>query len=173
MANPAAPPRLEGGCACGQVRYRLHDAPLLVHCCHCTRCQRETGAAFAINALVLAEHVEHLGDRRLTTFPAPTDGGPAQDVARCAACGVALWSNYAGWDALVRFVRVGTLDQPAAVRPDVHIYTRSRAPWLQLPPDVPAFEAFYDVAEVWGRDARRKAVWLQRAARVAQAGDAE
>ena len=173
MENPAAPPPLEGGCACGQVRYRLHEAPLLVHCCHCTRCQRETGAAFALNALVVAEHVEHLGDHRPIMFPVPTDSGTGQDIARCAACGVALWSNYAGGDSLVRFVRVGTLDEPARVRPDVHIYTRSRVPWVELPPDVPAFEAFYDVKKVWAEDARRNAVLLRLAARVAQAGHAE
>ncbi|MEJ0016879.1 MAG: GFA family protein [Acetobacteraceae bacterium] len=147
----------DGGCACGGVRYRLHARPMFVHCCHCTDCQRQTGTAFVLNALIEADRVELLsGDPR--PFTMPTDSRRPHDVFRCTACGTAIWSEYGGV-ARLRFVRVGTLDAPHRAPPDVHIYTRSKLPWVALPADVPAFEAYYRASEVWPMDslARRKA----------------
>src|SRR5436305_8063666 len=111
MAEP-----YEGGCSCGEVRYRLADAPMFVHCCHCTRCQTETGSAFALNALIESDRVETLaGAPEPGTIP--TESGRGQQVWRCPACCVALWSNYGGTKDLLRFVRAGTLDAPAALPP--------------------------------------------------------
>jgi len=152
------PNTLEGGCACGQVRYRLLSAPLFVHCCHCKDCQRQTGSAFVLNALIETDRVERLsGDHAL--FAMPTDSGRPHDVARCRGCGTAVWSHYGGLKVLT-FVRVGTLDEPAALPPDVHIYTRSKLPWIALPSGVPAFEAYYDSKTLWPADslARRRAI---------------
>jgi len=121
---------------------------MIVHCCHCLNCQRQTGSAFVVNALIEADRVEVRG-----TMPqpvdAPRDGDtPPQRVYRCPECQVALFSEYSRTD--VWFVRAGTLDDPASVRPDVHIFTRSKADWVTLPDDVPAFEVFYDEpADVW------------------------
>jgi hypothetical protein len=116
----------EGGCSCGAVRYRLTSEPLFVHCCHCLNCQRQTGSAFVINMLVEADRVQlRAGDP--VVVDAPRDDGSVQRIFRCSACQVAVFSEY-GWPEL-RFVRAGTLDEPAAVRPDVHIYTRSKLPW--------------------------------------------
>lgn len=148
----------EGGCACGQVRYRLLSAPLFVHCCHCKDCQRQTGSAFVLNALIETDRAERLsGDPAL--FAMPTDSGRPHDVARCRGCGTAVWSHYGGLKVLT-FVRVGTLDEPAALPPDVHIYTRSKLPWIALPSGVPAFEAYYDSKTLWPADslARRRAI---------------
>lgn len=139
---------LEGGCSCGVVRYRLTREPLFVHCCHCTSCQRETGSAFAINALVEAEAVEVLATPP-ACVPTPSESGRGQSVWRCPDCRVALWSNYAGFGPAVSFVRVGTLDQAHEVCPDVHIYTRSKVPWVTLPADVPAADEYYRVKELW------------------------
>ncbi|HVC61962.1 MAG TPA: GFA family protein [Acetobacteraceae bacterium] len=138
---------LEGGCACGAVRYRLGTAPMFVHCCHCRDCQRQAGSAFAINALIEAGRFALLSG---TTAPSamPTDSGRPHRIHRCTACGTALWSEYGGRDTL-RFVRVATLDDPAALPPDVHIYVRSKLPWITLPASVPAFEAYYDARSVW------------------------
>jgi hypothetical protein len=138
---------LRGGCACGALRYRLASAPMFVHCCHCLDCQRQTGSAFAINALLEADRVLVSGGEP-QRVSMPTDSGRPHHVARCPACQTALWSEYGG-RAEVRFVRVGTLDEPAALRPDVHIYTRSRVPWVTLPPEVPAFDAYYDAKTLW------------------------
>jgi len=148
---------MEGGCACGQVRYRLRSGPLFVHCCHCKDCQRQTGSAFVLNALIETDRVEATG--QTTLFKMPTDSGRPHDVARCPECGTAVWSHYGGLHVL-RFVRVGTLDDPTALPPDVHIYTRSKQPWVALPPEVPAFEAYYNSKTLWPAESleRRRAI---------------
>jgi hypothetical protein len=148
----------EGGCACGQVRYRLRSAPMFVHCCHCKDCQRQTGSAFVLNALIETDRIEVLSGQT-TLFTMPTDSGRPHEVARCPDCGTAVWSRYGGLKVLT-FVRVGTLDEPAAMSPDVHIYTRSKLPWIALPPGAPAFEAYYDSKTLWPAEslARRRAV---------------
>jgi hypothetical protein len=138
---------LEGGCACGAVRYRLGSAPMFVHCCHCRDCQRQTGSAFVINALIETDRITLLsGDPEPVTVPA--DSGRPHAIYRCQSCQTALWSDYGGRPAL-RFVRVGTLDDPTALTPDVHIFTRSKLPWVQLPEAVPAFEVYYDTQKLW------------------------
>jgi hypothetical protein len=148
---------MEGGCACGGVRYALNAAPMFVHCCHCKDCQRQTGSAFVLNALIEANKVE-LRAGAPAPSRMPTDSGRPHDIWRCPACGTALWSEYGGVNA-IRFVRVGTLDEPGAVMPNVHIYTRSKQPWLSLPPDVPAFAEYYSSKEQWPAEslARRAA----------------
>jgi hypothetical protein len=136
----------EGGCACGEVRYRLASDPLFIHCCHCLNCQRQTGSAFVINLLIEADHVEVLsGDPQ--PVDVARDDGSKQRIYRCPTCHVAVFSEY-GWPELL-FVRAGTLDQPSEVAPDVHIFTRSKLPWVALPDSVPAFEVYYDSRALW------------------------
>ncbi len=150
--------QVAGGCACGVVRYRLGSAPMFVHCCHCRDCQRQTGSAFVINALIEADRVElQSGDPQ--PFAMPTDSGRPHQVYRCPTCGTAVWSEYGGLKVL-RFVRVGTLDDPTALVPDVHIYVRSKLPWVTLPADLPAFEAYYDSKKLWPAKSleRRRAI---------------
>ncbi len=149
---------MDGGCACGAVRYRLHGPPMFVHCCHCRDCQRQTGSAFVINALIEADRVELL--RGLPeTVPVPTDSGRPHDVYRCPECRTALWSDY-GRRLVMLFVRVGTLDDAAALPPDVHIFTRTRLPWVRLPDDVPVVPVYYDMQALWPAEslARRRAI---------------
>jgi hypothetical protein len=137
---------LEGGCACGLVRYRLVSGPLIVHCCHCLNCQRQTGSAFVINLMIEADRVEVLrGEPQ--PVAAPRDRGRSQRVFRCPSCQVAVFSEY-GWRELL-YVRGGTLDEPSAATPDVHIFTRSKVPWLKLPDGTPAFDAYYDSRTIW------------------------
>jgi hypothetical protein len=135
----------EGGCACGAVRYRLTSDPLFVHCCHCLNCQRQTGSAFVVNVLIEADRVELLAGEP-ERVDVPRDSG-TQKIWRCPTCQIALYSQYTS--PRVRFVRAGTLDDPASVSPDVHIYTRSKLPWVTLPDTVPAFRAYYDTKELW------------------------
>ena len=136
----------EGGCACGEVRYRLTSEPLIVHCCHCLNCQRQTGSAFVVNVLIEADRVELLAGE-----PEPVDvprgKSSTQRIWRCPSCRIAVYSRYTS--AKLRFVRAGTLDDPASVEPDVHIYTRSKMPWVSLPDGVPAFRSYYDPERVW------------------------
>jgi hypothetical protein len=137
---------VEGGCACGAVRYRLTPDPLFVHCCHCLNCQRQTGSAFVINLLIEADRVDVLAGEP-TPVDVPRDDGSTQRIFRCPSCQVAVFSEY-GWSELL-FVRGGTLDDPSAVEPDVHIYTRSKLPWVNLPEGTPAFDAYYDTRKLW------------------------
>lgn len=139
---------LEGGCACAAVRYRLASPPLFVHCCHCASCQTETGSAFVLNALIEHDRVECLAGAP-EPIVTPSDSGRGQTVWRCPACRIALWSHYAEAGPRVHFVRVGTLDRPAALPPDIHIYTRSKLPWVRLPERVPAVEVYYEPRRFW------------------------
>ena len=144
----------EGGCACGTVRFRLTDDPIVVHCCHCRSCQRESGSAFALNALIEADNVELVSGapERIDT---PSDSGKGQAVLRCPVCKVALWSHYAGVGAKADFIRVGALDDPDAFPPNVHIFTASKQPWVALPTDAEAFAAYYsgkDVVRLYGEN---------------------
>ncbi|MCG6856912.1 MAG: GFA family protein [Salaquimonas sp.] len=147
----------EGGCSCGAVRYRLKREPMFTHCCHCLDCQKETGSAFAINALTEADEVELLTGKPVAYSMQTTSGRP-HDIFRCAKCGVALWSDY-GRRGYLLFLRVATLDEPHAIEPDVHIYTRSKVPWVGLPGDVPVVAEYYDMNQLWPRTSieRRKA----------------
>ncbi|MBS0445332.1 MAG: GFA family protein [Proteobacteria bacterium] len=150
---------LEGGCTCGRVRYRMLDAPLVVHCCHCRWCQRETGTAFALNALIESDRVLRL-QGETETVDTPSSSGRGQQIMRCPNCRIAVWSHYSGSGHAVRFVRVGTLDEPDRLPPDVHIYTASKQPWVVLPPDAPSYAEYYRASEVWSPQslARRAAL---------------
>ena len=138
--------QLEGGCACGAVRYRLVSEPMITHCCHCLNCQRQTGSAFAVNLLIEADRLE-LSGADLQPVDVPRDDGSMQRIYRCPTCRIAVYSEYTRPE--VRFVRGGTLDEPSRVSPDVHIFTKSKLDWVALPDSVPAFDVYYDRKVVW------------------------
>ena len=130
---PGEQHHLDGGCTCGEVRYRMTTRPLFVHCCHCRWCQRETGASFALNAMIEADRVVLLqGEPQMVATP--SNSGKGQKIVRCPRCQIALWSHYAGAGDKVCFVRVGTLDEPDRLPPDIHIFTASKQPWVLIPP---------------------------------------
>ncbi|HEY7196808.1 MAG TPA: GFA family protein [Gaiellaceae bacterium] len=137
---------MTGGCACGAVRYRLLSGPLFTHCCHCLNCQRQTGSAFVINLLVESDRVELLAGNPVPV-DVPRDDGSTQRIYRCPACQVAVFSEYTRPG--IWFVRGGTLDDSRGVGPDVHIYTRSKVDWVELPDSVPAFDEYYDTRALW------------------------
>jgi hypothetical protein len=137
---------MEGGCSCGAVRYRLTSEPMFVHCCHCLNCQRQTGSAFVVNLLIEADRVEVLRGEP-EAVEVPRDDGSTQRIYRCPNCLIAVFSEYSSPE--VRFVRAGTLDDPRGVEPDVHIFTKSKVDWVQLPESVPAVEIYYDRYELW------------------------
>jgi hypothetical protein len=147
----------EGGCDCRSIRYRLDSRPLIVHCCHCRWCQRESGSSFALNAMIESDRLVSLG-RAPELIDTPSASGRGQLIARCGTCKVAVWSHYAGAGPVLSFVRVGTLDDPDLLPPDVHIFTASKQPWLQLPAATPAFAEYYEREKVWSAAslARRK-----------------
>lgn len=160
MPHPAPAYPLEGGCTCRHVRYRVWTPPLFVHCCHCRWCQRESGAAFALNAMIEADRVELLEGTTMTVNT-PSESGLGQHMVRCPHCHVAVWSHYAGAGPLMGFVRVGTLDAPDHLPPDIHIFTASKQPWVVLPPGTPAVAEYYERDALWPEEslARRQALW--------------
>jgi hypothetical protein len=150
---------LEGGCTCRAIRYRMTSAPLFVHCCHCRWCQRETGSAFVLNAMIEANRVVLLSGTP-DVVNTPSNSGKGQRISRCPTCRIAVWSNYAGAGEAIRFVRVGTLDNPDRLPPDIHIFTSSKQPWVVLPEGTPALPEFYDRKKYWPPEslARRAAL---------------
>lgn len=138
----------EGGCGCRFVRYRITGRPLIVHACHCSWCQRETGTVHALNAIWEADRVVHTaGEPEL--IDTPSASGKGQKIARCPKCRIAVWSNYAGSGPITRFVRIGTLDEPARFPPDIHIFTSTKLPWVVLPAGARAVPEFYKLEDVW------------------------
>ena len=153
---------LEGGCDCRRIRCHMQTRPLLVHCCHCRWCQRESGSSFALNAMIEADRVSLLGAAP-EMVDTPSAGGAGQVIARCPACRVAVWSHYAGAGPLVAFVRVGTLDTPDALPPDIHIFTASKQPWVVIPAGTPAAPEYYDREQHWPAESlARRALLLPR-----------
>ncbi|HEY3654754.1 MAG TPA: GFA family protein [Steroidobacteraceae bacterium] len=143
----------------------MNGGPLFVHCCHCRWCQRETGAAFAYNALIEADRVALLSGK-VEVIATPSSSGKGQKISRCPQCRIAVWSNYAGAADALNFVRVGTLDEPALMPPDIHIYTASKQPWVSLPPGVPAVAEYYRASEYWPKESLERRAALQAKARV-------
>ncbi|MFB2533176.1 GFA family protein [Paracoccus sp. p3-h83] len=145
---------LTGRCTCGALSYRLTQVPMFVQCCHCTWCQRETGSAFAVNAMIETACLAISGTPQMVTLDSAS--GKGQRVLRCADCGTAIASHYgAAGDAIV-FVRVGTLDNPAACPPAIHVHTASRLPWVVLGDDRPAVPGYYNPREVWPPEAQAR-----------------
>jgi hypothetical protein len=146
---------LEGGCSCAALRYRLAASPLIVHACHCRDCQRVTGSGFVINIWIEKQFVETNGAIP-KSFMLKGGSGRNHEVFFCDRCGTYVWSRYHGAPGDALFVRAGTLDEQEAVKPDVHIFTRSKLPWLDLPAGVPAFESFYSIEKVWSAESKER-----------------
>ena len=140
--------------------------PLFVHCCHCRWCQRETGASFALNALIESDRVKLLQGMPVIVNT-PSNSGRGQKIVRCPECHVALWSHYAGAGDAVKFVRVGTLDNPDCLPPEIHIFTASKQPWVLLSPDTPAVAEYYDRNQHWPKESleRRRVLLAAQSAR--------
>jgi hypothetical protein len=138
------------------------NATTIVHCCHCRWCQRETGASFALNAMIEADRVLNLNSEP-EIVDTPSNSGNGQRIARCPRCRVAVWSHYSGAGPLIRFVRVGTLDEPDHLPPDIHIFTASKQPWIELPAGVPSVSEYYDREAHWPAEslARRLALLVK------------
>jgi hypothetical protein len=161
--------KLTGRCACGSVRYQLLAQPMFVHCCHCDDCQRLTGSAFVLNAIIETQAIKLIRGKPVAV-PVPREDGP-HDIYRCPTCQTAVWSDY-GRRSNLRFVRVGTLEKPSALKPDVHIFTRWKVKWLKLPRGTPAFRDYYDTSKLWPKASfKRLNVALGKADSPSRTGD--
>ena len=145
-----------GGCLCGDVRFEVHGEPMIVHACHCTNCQRRTGSPFAVNLWIESDRVKLLsGELDARQAPGGEDNEPSESWC-CANCGTFLWTHYGAASSKSRFVRAGTLDDPATITPDVHIFVRSKLPWVTIPDDVPSHDEFYDLKTTWSDSSRKR-----------------
>jgi hypothetical protein len=105
-----------------------------------------TGSAFVLNAMIETQAIKLLRGKPVA-IPVPRENG-SHEIYRCPKCQTALWSDY-GRTPNLRFVRVGTLDKPGALKPNVHIYTRWKANWLKLPKQTPSFRDYYTTSKLW------------------------
>jgi hypothetical protein len=137
-----------GKCNCGEVQYELTESPMFIHCCHCTWCQRETGSAFAINALIESDQVKLVKGCH-QKIHIPSNSGIGQDISQCPSCKTTLWSNYGAAKEAVSFIRVGTLNNPDAYSPDIHIFTSTKLKWVQLDSSIPVVEEYYQRSKYW------------------------
>ncbi|MGO4449989.1 GFA family protein [Phyllobacterium sp. TAF24] len=149
MSHPVSE-RLQGGCACGHIRYRLERNPIVVHCCHCHTCQRMSGSAFSINAMIETDQVTLIGDG------VPTTSTDNPMMHRCPKCLLPLWGNHPMFGKDMAFVRVGNLDKADQLAPEVHYFTASKHPWVAIPPHVPAFEQGNEGDSVLGKEAQSR-----------------
>ena len=142
----------EGGCDCGAVRFRLEAEPIVVNCCHCRACQRQSGSAFAINVIVETDQVTILSGDPIR-FAHETGSGAGQSNLRCDACGTSLASVYHAAGETLRFLRGGAFDDSTAVVPDVHIFTAEKVDWVAIPEGMRSYEGFYpgrDIPAIMG-----------------------
>ena len=149
----------EGGCACGEVRYRFTGEPIMVHNCHCRLCQRQTGSTSVVNVFTESENVELLSGE-LTRHAVPGGSGNLHTIFRCKTCGTAMWSQYPRLGSLMTGFRAGTLDDAGSVTPDVAIFTDFRMPWMTLPEGIPAFGEYYDFREVLSPESQQRLMAL-------------
>lgn len=139
---------IDGGCACGTVRYRMQAPPLIVHCCHCHACQREVGSAFAVNILI--EKTESpLLSGETEAFAVPTVSGNPHLYNRCMKCQSIVWHEYHPPGPQIRFIPAGTLDPGHGIKPDIHIFTDSKQPWVPIPEGAKSVPQFYEYRETW------------------------
>lgn len=130
---------LEGSCECGRIRYRLVAAPRTVHACHCRQCQRLSGSAFSINAEVKAGDIELLGAVEPELLLVASEGSQKGRMWWCSRCATKLYADHHLAPDDTRYLRVGTLDTGESLPPRAHFFTRSKHPWIVLPPDLPAY----------------------------------
>lgn len=159
---------MSGGCSCGSVRYELTGELMFLNCCHCTDCQRDAGSAFALNGVVEAERIR-VTKGEVSTVMVPTPSGRGQIKYYCAECATTLWNDYGGKKYQI-FLRTGTLDEAGALAPDVHIYVRSKQPWMHIPEGVPQFETFYSMKDVWPAEALARRAAASDAFKAQKAG---
>lgn len=146
---------LSGQCFCGFVKYELLDSPMFVNCCHCTDCQSQTGSAFVINAVIETFNLKIITGK-MKKISMPTSSGRSHDIFRCPKCLTAIWSDYG--KRPIRFVRVSTINSPHKIKPNAHIFTRSKLSWVKLQKTIPSFKVFYDIEKQWSKKSlqRRK-----------------
>lgn len=141
-----------GGCACGAVRFELLSSPIFVQACHCSFCQRMTGSAFSVNALLESDRVFRLGQEP-EAVPTPSALPAGQIAHRCGTCRVRVWSTHASLGPRVALIHAGCMDEPTAFEPELHCFVSNKMPWVIVPDGVPSFDLSYSAKELWSEHA--------------------
>lgn len=129
---------------------------MIVHACHCTRCQQRTGCPVAVNLWIERSRIRMLGDEPVQQGESADENGNNSSGWGCATCGSSVWTIYHAAPPGAVFLRAGLLDDPSAFPPDVHIFTRSKQPWVSIPDDVPSFETYYDFRNTWSEESMQR-----------------
>ncbi|MBX3620133.1 MAG: GFA family protein [Rhizobacter sp.] len=145
-----------GHCLCGAIRYRVTAEPLTYYACHCTDCQRRTGAAFGLSMLVKQEAIELLQGEPVA-YTATLRDGRIKAGRMCAACGTRLWGGPDG--RAVRVLQPGTLEGPTGLAPIAHQWMSEAQPWVVLPEGARRYEKSpadpMEMVQLW-RDAHAR-----------------
>ncbi len=128
-----------GSCHCKAIRYEAEIDPATAGICHCTDCQVLSGTAFRVTVRAAPGTFRIVaGTPRVYTKTA--ESGAKREQAFCEHCGSPIYATSPGPEPRVYSIRGGTLDQRAALRPALQIWTRSRVPWLDALPNVPCMD---------------------------------
>jgi hypothetical protein len=128
-----------GGCLCGAVRYEITGPPVTVYACHCTECQRHSGSAFAMAAVIPKEHFRiTIGSPKM--FARQTSPTKTMECCFCSKCGTRLYHVPGGASYPNRNIKPGTLDDPSWLMPTTHFWTRSAQHWVDIPDDATQYE---------------------------------
>ena len=131
--------RLSGSCLCGAIRYEI-DVPVSeLRACHCVHCQKTSGAAGSVNAVVplSAFHITRGKPKR---YEAHADSGRTLYRHFCDDCGSPIYSQRANNTEFVA-VRAGTLDDAPPMKITTSIWTKSARPWAHVEPASRQFPA--------------------------------
>ncbi len=128
----------EGGCQCGAVRYRVVGEPVVLAVCHCSECQRQSGSAFGMSLIVPKKSFQILSGET-KTFTRKADSGREVECVFCPECGTRVY-HVPGLPGDNLNIKPGTLDDRSWLVPAVHVWTRSKQPWVPIPEGVPCVE---------------------------------
>lgn len=120
----------QGGCLCGQVRWRATDPPANVRVCHCRLCQKATGGPFFARAIFLSDDIDWSGET--TCWPS----SPRVDRLSCARCGTPMFARPRDPPARLG-VSLASLDDRNAIAPTAHIWVREKLGWLSIEDGLP------------------------------------
>ena len=137
----------QGGCGCGSLRYEVKGEPIFVNNCHCTQCQHQTWSTSVVNAFFETERLAIITGELVENAVTAGSGGEHL-IVRCKTCGTALFSHYPGFGRLGLGLRVGTLDDAGALRPDAVIFASEVMPWVAFHEGIPRFETTYRYSDV-------------------------
>jgi hypothetical protein len=140
------PAIMQGGCQCGAVRYALEGPLPHAYACHCVDCQKQSASAFSLSIPVVREALEVSGP--LASFAKRSDSGAVTTCWFCPSCGARVFHT-SNRSPSAATLKAGTLDDASSVVPAAHLWIRRKQPWVQLDPDLPAYETQPDDLAGW------------------------